>query len=127
VQSARRVRFHVHVPESVSLYLAINEGKVLEQMIAGALDQTIAAIEARMETKFRKAGFQGPFAVNEAAKIAGVAWIVFLMLLGRAEPRIGTYGTSIAMNGSVSLCSPRWNSFPKPSPTISSITSSNGF
>jgi TrwC relaxase/AAA domain len=38
-------------------YLAVNEDKVLEQMITEALDldETMAAIEARMETKVRKA------------------------------------------------------------------------
>jgi conjugative relaxase-like TrwC/TraI family protein len=47
--------FTFSVPKSVSLYLAVNEDKVLEQMIAEALDETMAAIEARMETKVRKA------------------------------------------------------------------------
>src|SRR5208337_5135985 len=45
--------FTFSVPKSVSLYLAVNEDKVLEQMIAKALDETMAAIEARMETKVR--------------------------------------------------------------------------
>jgi conjugative relaxase-like TrwC/TraI family protein len=49
--------FTFSVPKSVSLYLAVNEDKVLEQMIAEALDETMAAIEARMETKVRK-GYQ---------------------------------------------------------------------
>src|SRR6202040_2356613 len=54
--SNRRVGydFTFSVPKSVSLYLAINEDKVLEQMIAEALDETMATIEARMETKVRK-------------------------------------------------------------------------
>ncbi len=41
----------------MSLYLAVNEDKVVEQMIAEALDETMATIEARMETKVRK-GYQ---------------------------------------------------------------------
>jgi hypothetical protein len=41
----------------VSLYLAVNEDKILEQMIAEALDETMAMIEARTETKVRK-GYQ---------------------------------------------------------------------
>src|SRR6516225_12115081 len=45
------------VPKSVPLYLAVNEDKVVEQMIAEALDQTMATIEPRMETKVRK-GYQ---------------------------------------------------------------------
>jgi conjugative relaxase-like TrwC/TraI family protein len=49
--------FTFSVPKSVSLYLAVNEDNVLEQMIAEALDETMAAIEARMETKVRK-GYQ---------------------------------------------------------------------
>jgi hypothetical protein len=49
--------FTFSVPKSVSLYLALNDDKVLERMIAEALDETMAAIEARMETKVRK-GYQ---------------------------------------------------------------------
>ena len=49
--------FTFSVPKSVSLYLALNEDKVLEQLIAEALDESMAAIEARMETKVRK-GYQ---------------------------------------------------------------------
>lgn len=45
------------VPKSVSLYLAINDDKLLEEMIAKALDETLRAIEERMETKVRK-GYQ---------------------------------------------------------------------
>jgi TrwC relaxase len=54
--SNRRVGydFTFSVPKSVSLYLAINEDKVIEQMIAEALDATMATIGARMETKVRK-------------------------------------------------------------------------
>jgi conjugative relaxase-like TrwC/TraI family protein len=57
--SNRRVRydFTFSIPKSVSLYLAVNEDKILEQMIAEALDETMATIEARMETKVRK-GYQ---------------------------------------------------------------------
>ena len=57
--SNRRVGydFTFSVPKSVSLYLAVNEDKVVEQMIAEALDETMATIEARMETKVRK-GYQ---------------------------------------------------------------------
>jgi hypothetical protein len=39
------------------LYLAVNEDNCVEQMIAGAVDETMAAIESRMETKVRK-GYQ---------------------------------------------------------------------
>ena len=46
--------FTFSAPKSVSLYLAINEDKVVEQMITEAVDETMAAIEARMETKVRK-------------------------------------------------------------------------
>jgi conjugative relaxase-like TrwC/TraI family protein len=49
--------FTFSVPKSVSLYLALNEDKALEMMIAEALDETMAAIENRMETKVRK-GYQ---------------------------------------------------------------------
>src|ERR1700675_478243 len=49
--------FTFSVPKSGSLYLAVNEDKVLEEMIAEALDETMATIEARMETKVRK-GYQ---------------------------------------------------------------------
>jgi conjugative relaxase-like TrwC/TraI family protein len=49
--------FTFSVPKSVSLYLALNDDKVLERMIAEALDETMAAIETRMETKVRK-GYQ---------------------------------------------------------------------
>ena len=45
------------VPKSVSLYLAVNDDKLLEKMIAKALDETLRAIEERMETKVRK-GYQ---------------------------------------------------------------------
>ena len=57
--SNRRVGydFTFSVPKSVSLYLALNEDKVVEQLIAEALDETMATIEARMETKVRK-GYQ---------------------------------------------------------------------
>ena len=57
--SNRRVGydFTFSVPKSVSLYLAVNEDKIVEQVIAEALDKTMAAIEARMETKVRK-GYQ---------------------------------------------------------------------
>jgi hypothetical protein len=41
----------------VSLYLAVNEDKFVEQVIAEALDETMATVEARMETKVRK-GYQ---------------------------------------------------------------------
>ena len=47
------------MPKSVSLYLALNEDGIVEQMIAEALDETMAAIEARMETKVRKGYQQG--------------------------------------------------------------------
>src|ERR1700731_4097988 len=49
--------FTFSVPKSMSLYLAVNEDKVIEQMITEAVDETMAAIEARMETKVRK-GYQ---------------------------------------------------------------------
>ena len=49
--------FTFSVPKSVSLYLAVNEDKAVEQMIDEALDETMAAIESRMETKVRK-GYQ---------------------------------------------------------------------
>jgi conjugative relaxase-like TrwC/TraI family protein len=49
--------FTFSVPKSVSLYLTLNEDKVIEQMITEAVDETMAAIEARMETKVRK-GYQ---------------------------------------------------------------------
>jgi conjugative relaxase-like TrwC/TraI family protein len=45
------------VPKSVSLYLTLADDKVLEKMIAEALDETMAGIENRMETKVRK-GYQ---------------------------------------------------------------------
>jgi hypothetical protein len=45
--------FMFSAPKSVSLYLAVNEDKVIEQMITEAVDETMAAIEARMETKVR--------------------------------------------------------------------------
>jgi hypothetical protein len=51
--------FTFSVPKSVSLYLALNEDGIVEQMIAEALDETMAAIEARMETKVRKRYQQG--------------------------------------------------------------------
>src|ERR1700730_16452558 len=46
--------FTFSVPKSVSLYLAVNEDKILEQMIAEALDQTMATIEALMEPRFAR-------------------------------------------------------------------------
>jgi conjugative relaxase-like TrwC/TraI family protein len=49
--------FTFSAPKSVSLYLAVNEDKVVEQMITEAVDETMAAIEARMEIKVRK-GYQ---------------------------------------------------------------------
>jgi conjugative relaxase-like TrwC/TraI family protein len=49
--------FTFSAPKSVSLYLAVNEDKVVERMITEAVDETMAAIEARMETKVRK-GYQ---------------------------------------------------------------------
>src|SRR5271166_977443 len=49
--------FTFSAPKSVSLYLAINEDKVVEQMITEAVDETMAEIETRMETKVRK-GYQ---------------------------------------------------------------------
>ena len=49
--------FTFSTPKSVSLYLAINEDKIVEQLIAGAIDETMAAIEAGMKTKVRK-GYQ---------------------------------------------------------------------
>jgi hypothetical protein len=57
--SNRRVGydFTFSVPKSVSLYLAVNEDKVVEQVMGEALDETMATIEARMETKVRK-GYQ---------------------------------------------------------------------
>src|SRR3984893_10659669 len=57
--SNRRVGydFTFSVPKSVSLYLAVNEDKVVEQVIAEALDETMTTIEGRMETKVRK-GYQ---------------------------------------------------------------------
>src|SRR3984957_5623944 len=49
--------FTFSAPKSVSLYLAVNEDKVVEQMITEAVDETMAAIETRMGTKVRK-GYQ---------------------------------------------------------------------
>jgi len=49
--------FTFSVPKSVSLYLAVNDDKVVGELIAEALDETMAEIEARMETKIRK-GYQ---------------------------------------------------------------------
>ncbi len=46
--------FTFSIPKSVSLYLAVSEDKVVEDVIARALDETVATIEARMETKVRK-------------------------------------------------------------------------
>ncbi|HEX4200600.1 MAG TPA: MobF family relaxase, partial [Chthoniobacterales bacterium] len=50
--------FTFSVPKSVSLYLAVNEDKVVEEMITEAVDETMAAIESRMETKIRKGYLQ---------------------------------------------------------------------
>jgi conjugative relaxase-like TrwC/TraI family protein len=55
--------FTFSVPKSMSLYLALNDDKVLEEMIAEALDEAVAAIEARMETKVRK-GYQRDSRLN---------------------------------------------------------------
>jgi conjugative relaxase-like TrwC/TraI family protein len=41
----------------VSLYLALNEDRVVERVIAEALDEIMETIEARMEAKVRK-GYQ---------------------------------------------------------------------
>jgi len=49
--------FTFSVPKSVSLYLTVNEDKVVEQMITETVDETMAAIESQMETKIRK-GYQ---------------------------------------------------------------------
>src|SRR6516225_5848883 len=49
--------FTFSVPKSVSLYLAVNEDNCVEQMIARAAEETMGAIESRMETKVRK-GYQ---------------------------------------------------------------------
>jgi hypothetical protein len=49
--------FTFSVPKSVSLYLAVDGDKVVEELIAEALDQAMTEIEARMETKVRK-GYQ---------------------------------------------------------------------
>jgi conjugative relaxase-like TrwC/TraI family protein len=49
--------FTFSAPKSVSLYLAVNEDKVVEQLITEAVDETMAAIETRMEPKVRK-GYQ---------------------------------------------------------------------
>src|ERR1700737_2023023 len=49
--------FTFSVPKSVSLYLAVNGDKVVEELIGEALGQTMTEIEARMETKVRK-GYQ---------------------------------------------------------------------
>ena len=49
--------FTFSVPKSLSLYLTVNEDKVVEQMITEAVDETMTAIESRMETKVRK-GYQ---------------------------------------------------------------------
>jgi conjugative relaxase-like TrwC/TraI family protein len=49
--------FTFSVPKSVSLYLALNDNQVMERMIAEALEETMTAIETRMETKVRK-GYQ---------------------------------------------------------------------
>ena len=46
------------MPKSVSLYLAVNADKVVEELIGEALDQTMTEIEARMETKVRKGYLQ---------------------------------------------------------------------
>src|ERR1700730_15047037 len=46
--------FTFSVPKSVSLYLAVNGDKVLEQMIVEALDETMATIEALMEPRFAR-------------------------------------------------------------------------
>ena len=50
--------FTFSVPKSVSLYLAVNEDKLMEQMITESVDETMAAIEFRMETKVRKGYLQ---------------------------------------------------------------------
>src|SRR5271165_714642 len=49
--------FTFSVPKSVSLYLAVNGDKVVEELIGESLDQTMTEIEALMETKVRK-GYQ---------------------------------------------------------------------
>jgi conjugative relaxase-like TrwC/TraI family protein len=49
--------FTFSAPKSVSLYLVLNEDKIVEQLITEAVDETMAAIESRMETKVRK-GYQ---------------------------------------------------------------------
>src|SRR5271166_5757277 len=49
--------FTFSVPKSLSLYLAVNDDKVVEELIGEALDETMGEIEARMETKVRK-GYQ---------------------------------------------------------------------
>jgi hypothetical protein len=47
--------FTFSVPKSVSLYLTVDEDKVVEQMIAEALDETMAVIEAEWKPRFAKA------------------------------------------------------------------------
>jgi conjugative relaxase-like TrwC/TraI family protein len=55
--------FTFSAPKSVSLYLAVNEDEVVEQMITEAVDETMAAIESRMETKVRK-GYQQDYRLS---------------------------------------------------------------
>jgi conjugative relaxase-like TrwC/TraI family protein len=47
--------FTFSVPKSVSLYLALNEDRLVEEMIDAALGDAMAEVESRMETKVRKA------------------------------------------------------------------------
>ncbi len=65
--------FTFSVPKSVSLYLAVNEDKVVEQMITKAVDETMAAIEARMETKVRKGYQQGNRSSRDERKVQYVS------------------------------------------------------
>ena len=78
--------FTFSVPKSVSLYLALNEDRLVEQIIAQALDETMAAIEARMETKVRK-GYQQD---NRLAR----TWYMRSLFTARLGPSTG-YPTPI--------------------------------
>ena len=74
--------FTFSVPESVSLYLAVNEDKFLEQMIAAALDETMATIEAGWKPRFAR-GISTTIALAQT-------WSMQCLFTARPGPSMGS-------------------------------------
>ena len=98
--------FTFSVPKSISLYLAVNDDMLVEELIGEALDETMAEIESRMETKVRK-GYQQENRVSPNMVYAKFAHSETRPVDGIPDPHYHIH--VFAMNATFDEVEQQWN------------------